>query len=319
LKKVNIGEDMKIAIIGRSEILYDTATLLLSENHEIPLIITSKEAPEYTKTSNDFEVLSKNICANFLQTSQIDSPECLSVIKNSGEIDIAVSINYSSVLSQSVTDLFPLGILNAHGGDLPRYRGNACQAWAILNGEEKVGLCIHKMIGDEIDSGDIVAREYLDIDVNTKVTECWSWMKDRVPNLFLSSIQKLQRDSKYVLEVQSTNKKEVLRCYPRVPEDGKIDWSKSNDEILKLINATNKPYGGAFCSYLGKKTIIWDAELTRESEECLAVPGQISSFRADGSIIVICGNGWLRLNTIEYEGVVCSPKDIIKGIRKRLL
>ena len=30
-----------------------------------------------------------------------------------------------------------VGILNAHGGDLSKYRGNACQAWAILNGEKK--------------------------------------------------------------------------------------------------------------------------------------------------------------------------------------
>ena len=38
-----------------------------------------------------------------------------------------------------------------------RYRGNACQAWAILNGE-KISLCIHKMIGGELDSGDIITR-----------------------------------------------------------------------------------------------------------------------------------------------------------------
>ena len=38
---------------------------------------------------------------------------------------------------EEVIDFFELGILNAHGGDLPRYRGNACQAWAIINGEER--------------------------------------------------------------------------------------------------------------------------------------------------------------------------------------
>ncbi|GAB1465742.1 hypothetical protein MASR2M54_12420 [Aliarcobacter cryaerophilus] len=53
------------------------------------------------------------------------------------DCEIAVSLNYSSIISQNVIDLFPLGVLNAHGGDLPRYRGNACQAWAIINGEEK--------------------------------------------------------------------------------------------------------------------------------------------------------------------------------------
>ena len=78
-----------------------------------------------------------------------------------------------------------MGILNAHGGDLPRYRGNACQAWAILNGEEKIGLCIHKMIGGELDSGNIIAKEFLKIDINTKVTQVWGWMSTSIPKLFL--------------------------------------------------------------------------------------------------------------------------------------
>ena len=58
---------------------------------------------------------------------------------------------------------------NAHGGDLPRYRGNACQAWAIINGENKIGLCIHKMIGGELDISDIIARDFLKIDLGTKL------------------------------------------------------------------------------------------------------------------------------------------------------
>ena len=72
-------------------------------------------------------------------------------------------------IPNKIINYFNYGILNAHGGDLPRYRGNACQAWAILNGENKIGLCIHKMVGGELDSGDIISRDYLDIGENTKI------------------------------------------------------------------------------------------------------------------------------------------------------
>ena len=41
---------MKIAIIGRTEILLETAELLLKQGYSIPLVITAKEAPEYKKT-----------------------------------------------------------------------------------------------------------------------------------------------------------------------------------------------------------------------------------------------------------------------------
>ena len=309
---------MKIAVIGRTEILYETVELLMTNGYEVPLIITSKEAPEYIKTSNDFENLAKKIGAKYLYTSKLSSKENIELIRSCGDIDIAVSLNYSSIISQEVIDLFLLGVLNAHGGDLPRYRGNACQAWAIINGEEKIGLCIHAMIGGEVDSGDIIDREYLDIDVNTKVTQCWEWMADKIPNMFLSSVQKLQEDKNYILERQSKDVKDALRCYPRIPEDGKIDWNRNNIEILRLINASNKPYTGAYCYYEGEKLIIWDAELFNDMETYLSEPGQVTSINNDGSIIVATGEGKLKINEIEYNHFMGNPKDKIKSTRKRL-
>jgi len=43
---------MKIAIIGRTEILYDVAERLHAEGHELVCILTAKEAPEYTRTAD---------------------------------------------------------------------------------------------------------------------------------------------------------------------------------------------------------------------------------------------------------------------------
>lgn len=306
---------MKIAIIGRTEILYETVELFLKNGYEIALIITSKEAPEYTKTSKDFEELANKVGAKYIYTNKLD--ESKEEIKKTN-CEIAVSLNYSSIISQSVIELFPLGVLNAHGGDLPRYRGNACQAWAIINGEEKIGLCIHSMIGGEVDSGNIIDREYLDIDINTKITTIYEWFNQKIPQMFLNSVKKLQKDSSYVLEIQSKDAKDALRCYPRIPEDGKIDWNKSNIEVLRLINASNKPYGGAYCFYEDKKLIIWDAELFEDDEIYLSEVGQISNIEKDGSIVVISGNGKLKIKEIEYDEFIGKPSEKIKSIRKRL-
>jgi len=305
---------MKVAIIGRTEILYEAVELFLKNDYEIPLIITSKEAPEYTRTSKDFEELANKIGAKYIFTNRID--ECKDEIKEIN-CDIAVSVNYSSIISQNVIDLFTLGILNAHGGDLPKYRGNACQAWAILNGEDKIGLCIHSMIGGEIDSGNIIEREYLDIDINTKVTECWQWMDKKIPDMFLSAINKLQANPGYILEGQSKNYRDALRCYPRIPEDGRIDWNNSNVEILRLVNASNKPYSGAYCFYRGNKVIIWDAKIYTDNEIYLSEVGQISRVNDDGSIVVITGLGKIQLNIIEYKGFIGSPKDKMPSVRER--
>jgi UDP-4-amino-4-deoxy-L-arabinose formyltransferase/UDP-glucuronic acid dehydrogenase (UDP-4-keto-hexauronic acid decarboxylating) len=309
---------MRVALVGRTEMLYETALLLIKNGHTVPVIVTAKEATEYKKGVEDFVALGEEIRAKVIVTSRINDEETIDKIKSAGPIDIGVSINYTNVISQEVIDLFPLGILNAHGGDLPRYRGNACQAWAILNGEDRIGLCIHKMIGGELDSGDIIEREYLPIDIDTKITEVYDWMRQRIPEMFLSAVRKLERDPGYVLEVQSKDPRDALRCYPRVPEDGRIDWSQSAEEILRLINASNKPYAGAFCEYEGKKLIVWDAGLYDDGENFLAVPGQVVAVEKEGDIVVTTGRGKLKIRKIEYDDDVTKPGKIIKSIRKRL-
>jgi len=305
---------MRIAIIGRTETLYGTALRLQEQGHEVVLIITAKEVPEYTKTSADFRALAETWGIPFFHAPRIDE-QAFGAILDMSPMDIGISLNYTGVIPQTLIDLFSLGILNAHGGDLPRYRGNACQAWAIINGEERVGLCIHRMIGGELDSGDIIARDYFPLSLNTKVTAVYQWMSERIPELFSDALQRLEEDHHYVLEHQSKDIKNALRCYPRKPEDGRIDWSKSAVEILRLINACNKPYAGAFCNFDGQTLIIWDAELAPE-ENFLAIPGQITLI-GEGYVDVATGAGKLRVKEVEASGGERMPNQVVRSIRQR--
>jgi UDP-4-amino-4-deoxy-L-arabinose formyltransferase/UDP-glucuronic acid dehydrogenase (UDP-4-keto-hexauronic acid decarboxylating) len=305
---------MKIAIIGRSELLFETTIFLQQTGYDIVGILTAKEAPEYTKTNKDYKDLA--------ESWKIPFETGASIIKHEGflkslKADIAVSINYSGIIPESIISIFPLGILNVHGGDLPRYRGNACQAWAIINGEDKIGLCVHKMIGDELDNGDILARSYLSINVNTKILEVWKWMERTTPTLIVEAIRELELNPNYILESQSKLPSDSLRCYPRKPEDGKIDWSNSATSILRLINASSLPYSGSFCNYLGEKLIIWDAHIVEWEVPFCAVNGQILNSDING-VDVACQNGVIRITEAEYLGEKANPSRFIKSIRNRL-
>jgi methionyl-tRNA formyltransferase len=308
---------MRIAIIGRSQLLYETALLLLNNGHDIRLVVTAKEAPEYTKTSADFEQLARKLGASYIYTPKINLGQYVEEIKSLGTIDIGISINYTGVILQELIDLFPLGILNAHAGDLPRYRGNAPLAWAIINGEKRAGLCIHKMIGGELDSGNIIARTFHDISVNTRIGELFEWIEKEIPPLMLEAINKIEKDPSCTGEEQSKDPKDALRGYPRLFQDGKIDWSNSAESILRLVNASSEPFGGAFCEFEHEQMIIWRAENYNEPEQYCAVPGQISRITAD-AIIVITGNGTLRVTDCTYKGIRSGPSSFINSIRKRL-
>lgn len=305
---------MNIAIIGRTEILFETALQLHRSGHRITCIVTSKAAPEYTKTPSDFQALAREVSAHYAESARLQDQ--MEVLRDSRS-DIGISVNFPSVIPAEAVQLFPLGILNAHGGDLPRYRGNACQAWAILNGESRIGLCIHKMIGGELDSGDIMARDYLSIDRNTKITKVWTWMTERTPELFLQAVTKLAEDPEFVLEQQSKDPSHALRCYPRMPEDGRIKWMESAENILRLINASNKPYPGAYFFLGDRKITIWDAEVVEDAGNFLAVPGQVTCRTPDG-IDIACGQGMLRITLVQEGEQTCRPFDLIRSVRIRL-
>jgi methionyl-tRNA formyltransferase len=306
-----------IGVIGRTEWLFNSMVLLEKNGYKISFIITSKASPEYKIKEDQFELFAYKRGIPFINKSKTN----LSDIKNLKINEfprICISANYTGILDKKVIDLFDLGILNAHGGDLPRYKGNACQAWAIINGENRIGLCIHKMIPDEIDSGDIIERNYIDINLNTKIGEIFNVFETLIPKMFLDSIGKLFQNKNYVLDSQKTFLENGFRCYPRVPEDGKIDWGNNNIDIVRLINASNKPFQGAFFFYENFKVICWDAQVYNDSEKFYAYPGQISSVRNDGSVVVICGVGKIILKKIEINEKVINPNQLIKSIRKRL-
>lgn len=303
---------MRVAIVGRTEILYDTAVALKQAGHEVVCILTAKEAPEYTRNADDFEKLAAEWRIPFAKGARIlDHYDFL----RSAKAEVGVSVNYSGVIPQAVIELFPLGLLNSHGGDLPRYRGNACQAWAILNGENRIGLCVHRMIGGELDSGDILARDYLPIDHDTNITLVYQWMNQRVPALFTYALSKLQENPNYVLEVQSRDPGDALRCYPRRPEDGRIDWSRSNLDILRLVNASSQPYSGAFCQFDGQKVVIWRAFLA-PNENFLAVPGQVTAV-AETYVDIATGRGKLRVTQMSVDGEMVLPSALVRSIRQR--
>ncbi|WP_413581364.1 methionyl-tRNA formyltransferase [Bdellovibrio sp. HCB288] len=308
---------MKIAILGRTQMLLKTAELLIASGFEIPLVVTAKAAPEYLVTEADFERFSARIGAKYLCTNKIN--DYVGVL-SSCDVDIGVSMNYSSTISEQIVECFKMGILNAHLGDLPKYRGNATPNWAIINGEASIPLCIQYMIGGELDSGDVVNRASKEITDATKIGEIYDWVDEVTPGLYLETLNVLQKNPSHILYKQSRNPMDALRCYPRIPDDSRINWSQSNLQILRLVNASSRPFSGAFCFYGSERLVVDDCELFEDSELYCAMPGQISEINRDRKyVVVITGQGKLKINRIIHNGAVVDPTMLVKSIRTRFV
>lgn len=74
-------------------------------------------------------------------------------------VDLCVLAN-TGIIKKNIIELPRLGIIMAHTGLLPKYRGINCSGWALLNGDD-IGVST-LLIDDGIDTGPILLREALD-------------------------------------------------------------------------------------------------------------------------------------------------------------
>jgi len=304
---------VKIAILGRTRSLLETAHILVKEGYQVVLVATGRPAAEDTCSVDDYRSAADDWGSEFLEIVDLLR---LKVLLNQTRPDLGVSSNYPVILPADIVNIPRLGILNSHGGDLPRYRGNACQAWAILQGERNVALCIHRMVGGEVDSGDIIVRQKIEITNSTKVGAILDWMSSILPTCFLEAVKALESDPEYFLERQSRDSTNSLRCFPRRPEDGRISWNLKPIEIVRLVNASGPPYAGAYCEIDNRRVIVLTASIAQDQTPFLAVPGQVIGLTKD-SVTVACKEGAVEIQEAQLEDGM-ALREHIKNIRARL-
>jgi methionyl-tRNA formyltransferase len=303
----------KLIAIGRSRYLYDGIKHLYQQGYSFSAIVTDEAYEEYDVKHTHFENLAREIGAQFFLTKSVTEEEIKALLIRDN-IRVGISANWRYVIPKDFLDLFSLGILNFHLGNLPDYKGNATVNWSIINGESFIFGNVHKM-DEKLDVGDVITRKKIAITPNTYVAEILKQAEADAPLLYATAVSRLiSFPSDYVVKGQL----EGLRCYPRLPEDSQIDWRQSSDEVCRLVRASSHPYRGAF-TFLGEEQIVvWRARSIVPEDRFLAIPGHVIAVNAAaGSIQVACGHGILELLEIERSGQVIKPTDFIRSIRSR--
>lgn len=241
-------------------------------------------------------------------TEEVSSPKWIEKIAAVNP-DIIFSFYYRKMICREILDLPKVGAFNLHGSYLPDYRGRCPVNWVIIKGEKKTGVTLHYMI-DKPDAGDIVGQKAVVID-----------LEDTAKTLY----DKLCRAAKDLLDEllplvksgQIPRQKQDLKAGSyyggRRPEDGRIDWSKSADEIYNLIRGVTRPYPGAFALMgYNEKVIIWWAESQEWNKKTAAGDVEISS----QDVLVQTGKNAIKLLEIEIQGNCFTGSQIVEYFRQ---
>jgi methionyl-tRNA formyltransferase len=299
--------------IGRSRYLYDAIVRLAARGYAFKAIVTEEAYDEYDVKHADFERLAADLGCAFFMTKDVNAEAIRAVVAQHG-VRVAISANWKYTIASAFLDLFECGVLNFHLGNLPDYKGNATLNWSIINGETHVNGNIHKM-APVLDAGDVVVCKGIPITPQTYVADLIRQAELDAPALYEEAVARVLAHPD-ACEIKGTT--QGLRCYPRLPEDGLIDWRQPADAIGRLVRASSRPYQGAFSFLNGERVTIWRAAPLVPADRCLAVPGHVIEVNAgSGHVTVACGSGFLQLQEIERNAELAAPAALIRSIRLR--
>lgn len=286
----------RILFFGYSEVGHDCLSLLLERGDNVVGLITHEDSPGeniWFKTP---------AAAATARGIPVHAPEKAGTAEWVERIaamrpDLILSVYYRNMIGGKILGLAPLGAFNMHGSLLPKYRGRAPINWAVLNGEPRIGMTLHRMVR-EPDAGDIVDQDGVDIGPRDTAEQAFRKVLPCARRVLGRQIDALLSGT-----ARETPQDHSQATYfgGRKPEDGRIDWSRSSRQVFNLVRAVTDPYPGAFSDVGGARLMVWWAEEdTPSARNRTGRPGEILSV---SPLVVATGDGALELTRAEWRGV----------------
>jgi len=214
------------------------------------------------------------------------------------DLDAAVVAAYGLILPPAMLGAPRRGCLNIHASLLPRWRGAAPIAAAILAGDAETGVTIMRM-DEGLDTGPILLRAAVPITPATTASE----LHDRLAALGAGLILRALAENPPAVPqpVGATFAPKLGR------EDGRIDWSRDADAIARQVRALN-PWPGTFTTF-GESTL---KILAARPAPGSGAPGMV----LDEDFTVACGQGALRPLRVQLAGRPAMDADaFLRGHR----
>lgn len=288
---------MKIVFFGSPAVALPSLNALLATGHEIKLVVTQPDKPAgrgKKLTPPPVKVFALNHGLEVIQPEKIRRDEqALEKIK-AAEPDVNVVVAYGQIIPGSIIYYPRYKSVNVHFSLLPRYRGAAPVAWAILNGDRFTGVTIMQL-NDKMDEGPILAREMVEILPRENSQE----LETRLSHLGAELLVKtLGRIDSIIPEEQDHSKATYA---PKITkEQGKINWSEPAEVIDRKVRAFY-PWPGAYTFFNGQRLEILTGQvvpgLMPDSR-----PGEIVRVDKSGIYVRCGGENLYLIEKIKPEG-----------------
>ncbi len=286
----------RILFFGYSEVGFTCLDLLLERGDNVIGLITHVDNPDENIWFKTPAIAAREKGIPVFTPESVNTPEWVEQIREM-KPDLILSVYYRHMIGGKIFALPKLGAFNLHGSLLPKYRGRAPINWAVLHGESRIGMTLHRMV-KRADAGDIVDQEGVNIADDDTAEQAFRKVMPCARTVLARQIDNLLAGT-----ASETPQVETEATYfgGRTPEDGRIDWSRTSREIYNLIRAVTDPYPGAFIDTAGARLLVWESKILTDSS---GNPGEILT---TDPLVIATGDGALHLTRTEWRGTPQSP------------
>lgn len=284
---------MKVLFLGTSEFSCPSLGTLLASSHEVIGVVTQPDRPrgrgqKLVPSAIKYLAVEKNLPV--FQPERVRDPSSLDIL-NSLQPELIAVVAYGQILSASVLSIPPRGSVNVHASLLPKYRGAAPIARAILEGETRTGVTTILM-DPGMDTGPILLAEETDIkesDTMGTLHDRLSWMGARLLVRTLDGLAKGTIMPRPQDHSQATYAPKIGK------EEGHINWDTPAQQLFNLLRAFD-PWPGASTSWAGRTLKLFLPSFSNEKP--VEGPGTVVQASGDG-LRIATSHGFLLVREIQ--------------------
>jgi len=227
------------------------------------------------------------------------------------QADLGAVASYGQLIRREVLEYPAHGILGVHPSLLPKYRGAAPVAWALLRGETVTGATIFRL-NEALDAGELISRRETAIEPHEDAAALMSRLAKLGAEELLNAVD-LVASGRAVFAPQDDTQATLA---PKLTKaQGRIDWSRPAEEIDRLIRAV-VPWPGAVTTWQGATLKMWSAQVVAgPTQITTSAPGTVLAVTEEG-LVIATGRGMLRITELQLPGKRrVSAKEFLAGHR----
>jgi methionyl-tRNA formyltransferase len=275
--------------------------------HEVVAVVTQPDRPAHRGqrlTPPPVKLRAEAAGLPVLQPPRLRDPGWPERLRALGA-EVGVVVAFGQILPKAVLDAPTRGSINVHASVLPRYRGAAPIAWAIMRGERQTGITTFLM-DEGMDTGPTLLTASTPIgDAETagELSERLSRLGADVLGETLARLDTL---------TPTLQRHEEATLAPRLKKtDGHLDWSRPARELTDRIRGCN-PWPGALTGTPSGPLRIWRARPLEARDA--AAPGSLVV--AGDTLAVATGDGLVLPVEVQPESrrAVAWP-EFLRGAR----